>query len=168
MTKKIIFFLLVFTISYMLLLDKNKNIDADTHEELVLNEENELLKKVLKKAISFKGTPFKFGGESKDGMDCSGVVFASYKEIGLTLPRSSRNMFYEGVEVNLKEVDKGDLLFFDVKTFNDKVNHVGMVTSVNDYEVNFIHSTDLKGVIITSINESDWKKAFIKAKRIIK
>ena len=150
----------------MLFLDKEKHTN-DIELEEIENVENPLLLTVLNTALSYKGTPYKFGGVTKEGMDCSGLVFTSYKEIGVTLARASRNMYYDGEEVALKNVQKGDLLFFDIDKFEEKVNHVGMVTSVNDFEVNFIHSTTTKGVIITSINESYWKKAYIKAKRII-
>lgn len=169
MKSKIVFFLLLTGILYMLFLDKNITANEDTvrlvEEEVI---ENPLLSRVLNKALSFKGVAYKFGGVTKEGMDCSGLVFTSYKEIDMTLARSSKNMYFEGEQVDLDKVKKGDLLFFDIMTFKDHVNHVGMVTSVNDFEINFIHSTDLKGVVVTSINEGEWKKAFIKAKRILK
>lgn len=164
MMKKLIFFLLIFTILYMLFLDKNEPSNLPVVEQ---ETENPLLVSVLNTALTYKGTNYKFGGTTKEGMDCSGLVYTSYKKIGRTLARSSKNMFYEGEEVLLKDVKKGDLLFFDIDTFEEKVNHVGMITSVDDFEIKFIHSTTQKGVIITSINESYWKKAFIKAKRII-
>lgn len=154
------------TIFYMLLTDKQGYPNATAIQEPV-EVENPLLTKVLNTALSYKGVSYKFGGTTKDGMDCSGLVYTSYKNIGMTLARSSKNMYYEGEEVPLKEAKKGDLLFFDIDKFEGRINHVGMVTSVNDFEVNFIHSTTSKGVIITSINESYWKKGFVKAKRIL-
>lgn len=154
------------TIFYMLLADKEGYSNITTPQESV-EVENPLLAKVLNTALSFKGVSYKFGGTTKSGMDCSGLVYTAYKNIGMTLARSSKNMYYEGEEVALKEAKKGDLLFFDIDKFEGRVNHVGMVTSVNDYEVNFIHSTTSTGVVITSINEAYWKKGFVKAKRIL-
>lgn len=176
MVKKIVFGLLVFTVLALLFTNKERGNKGDENGVVTDGipvvesreiKENPLLVKVLGKALSFKGVSYKFGGETKDGLDCSGLVFSAYKEVGMTLARSSRNMYYDGEEVALEEVKKGDLLFFDVDKFEDKVNHVSMVTSVNDFEINFIHSTEKEGVVITSINDSYWKKAFIKAKRII-
>jgi len=161
MIKKIIFVVLIFLISYLLFVDKNMgNIEEITNEK-------PLIKKLLDVALSYQGTAYKFGGTTKAGMDCSGLVYTSYKAIDINLQRSSRNMYNDGNEVALKDVEKGDLLFFDIDKFEGRVNHVGMVTSVNDFEVNFIHSSSSKGVTISSINESYWKKAFIKAKRIL-
>ena len=167
MKRIIIFFVLFFAVMYMLFMDKRGDTLDDTIKEQVAIE-NPLISKVLKVAINYKGVPYKFGGTTNKGMDCSGLVFTSFKAIDMALARSSKNMYYEGVEVDLKDVKRGDLLFFDTNKFESQVNHVGLVTSVNDFEVNFIHSVDTKGVIITSINESHWKKAFIKAKRILK
>lgn len=126
------------------------------------------VEKLVTFARSFKGVGYKFGGEDRNGMDCSGVVFTSYKQLGITLPRSSRGMSGEGKNVDLEDVQLGDLLFFDIDRLEGKVNHVGLVTSIVGNDVFFIHSTTKKGVIISSINESYWKEAFLKAKRILK
>ena len=166
MTKKILFFALLFVVFYMLLIDKSEHTGIVALEE-VIAAENPLISKILDTAFSYKGTGYKFGGTTVAGMDCSGLVYTAYKSIGMTLSRSSKNMYHEGEEVALSEVKKGDLLFFDIDKFEGRVNHVGLVTSINDFEVNFLHSTTSEGVIVTSINESYWKKAFIKAKRII-
>lgn len=163
MIKKTIFFVLLFTVLYMLLVNKEGYVKIDNK----IIEEDPKLTKVITTAQSYKGVSYKFGGTTKAGMDCSGLLFTSFKDIGITLPRSSRNMYYEGKEIELEKVKRGDLLFFDTNKFEGNVNHVGMVTSVNDFEVNFIHSSNSKGVTVTSLNESYWKKAFIKAKRIL-
>ena len=147
---------------FFLLLKEKNTIDTSNHA----SKYNPLLTKVLNTAHSFKGVPYKFGGTTSKGMDCSGLVFMAYKNVNITLARSSKNMYYDGDEVALEDVEKGDLLFFDTDKFQGRVNHVGMVTSIDNGTVNFIHSTTTKGVIITSIDESYWKKAFIKAKTI--
>jgi len=167
MLKKFFFIFLVTIVLYMLLVSKEEHTGVVTSTTEELLTENPLLQKVLTTALSYQGTPYKFGGTTKKGMDCSGLVFTSYKNIDITLARSSKNMYFEGEEVSLEKVKKGDLLFFDIDKFQGRVNHVGMVTEANDFEVKFIHATTKKGVIISSINESYWKKAFIKAKRIL-
>ena len=122
---------------------------------------------VIKSAQRFTGTRYKYGGDTKRGMDCSGLVYTSYKKLNITLARSSKNMFFEGKEIALGKVKQGDLLFFDIDKFEGKVNHVGMVTSIDEGVIYFIHATTQQGVIITSIEESYWQKAFIGAKRIL-
>lgn len=164
MFKKIVFVLLVCLVSYLLFVNKEKTTLVEVQQEF---KENPLILKLLETASSYEGTKYRFGGTTVAGMDCSGLVFTSYKKINISLPRTSKNMFGEGEEVKLEEVKKGDLLFFDIDKFEGKVNHVGMVTSNEKGEIYFIHSTTEKGVIITSIKESYWEKAFIGAKRIL-
>lgn len=165
MLHKIILSILLFTISYMLVIDKE---DTNQSEVIIQTKENNpLLKRLIETAHSYEGTPYKFGGTTVAGMDCSGLVYTSYKAINITLARSSKNMFYEGKNVDLTSVNVGDLLFFNIDRLSGEVNHVGMVSSVDEDNVYFTHSTTKKGVIISSIKESYWKKAFVKAKRIL-
>jgi len=164
MVNKVIFFFLVCLVSFLLFVSKE-----ETNSNVVIEEEksNPLVEKLLETAYSYEKTPYKFGGTTFAGMDCSGLVYASYKKLNITLARSSKNMFFEGKEVALGKVKQGDLLFFDIDKFEGKVNHVGMVTSIDEGIIYFIHSTTEKGVIITSIEESYWQKAFVGAKRIL-
>ena len=164
MSKRIIFLLMFLLVGYLLL--TNKEGFNETNIEVV-KKGNPLLDKLLETAHSYEGTPYKFGGTSFAGMDCSGLVYTSYKSLNITLARSSKNMFFEGKEVDLNEIKQGDLLFFDIDKFQGKVNHVGLVTSIDNGEVFFMHSTTQKGVIISSIKESYWEKAFVGAKRIL-
>ena len=188
MLNKITFVGLFFLVLYLLTTDKElKSIELpevslqeQTTEEVVVNqpeiveevieEEKPLTKldEVLTTAQTFINTPYKFGGTTKAGMDCSGLVYVSYQSIDIKLPRSSKNMAKKaGQEINFLEVKKGDLLFFDIDKFEGRVNHVGLVTSVINDEVFFMHSTTEKGVITSSIKESYWEKAFVKAKRVL-
>jgi len=124
--------------------------------------------KVVWTAVSFKGTPYKYAGVTKKGMDCSGLIYTSFKERDIILPRSSSLQYQEGRKIALREAKRGDLLFF--KTTNktrSKVNHVGLVTSVVNGVVKFIHASSSRGVVVNSMNESYYKKAFIEAKRIL-
>lgn len=127
-----------------------------------------LADKVIWTAVSYKGTSYRMGGTSKSGMDCSGLVYTSFKTRGVDLPRSSSMMNTKGYNISLKEVKRGDLVFF--KTTNksrSRVNHVGLVTSATNGDIKFIHSTSSRGVIVTSLHEKYWNKAFVEAKRVI-
>lgn len=123
--------------------------------------------KVVTIASLYEGIPYRAGGTNHGGMDCSGLVCTSFKEIGISLPRSSQGMSEIGEKISLKKVVKGDLLFFRISRLKGRINHVGLVTNVNNDEVFFIHSSTSKGVIISSMKESYWKKNFVKAKRVI-
>ncbi len=123
--------------------------------------------KVIKTALTYEGTRYKFGGTDKRGMDCSGLVYTSYRSENIELPRVSRDMAKKGVRVKLKEVQKGDLVFFKTNKNRNVINHVGLVVESKKGGVRFIHSTSSRGVIISSLDEKYWKNAFVEVRRII-
>ncbi|MFL0101403.1 C40 family peptidase [Tenacibaculum maritimum] len=133
----------------------------------VKQKEASIADKIVWTAVSYKGVPYKYAGSNRKGMDCSGLIYTSFKSRNIDLPRTSRQMYEKGYLVRLKEVKRGDLLFFKTTNKRDKVNHVGLVTSIKNSEIRFIHSTSSKGVIVSSLKESYWKKAFVKAKRLL-
>jgi len=130
------------------------------------SSESKTTSNIIKTANTYKGTKYKFGGTTKKGMDCSGLVYVAYGKEGINLPRVSRDMAKQGKSVSLKKVIEGDLLFFKTGTKN-RINHVGIVTSVKNGEIFFIHASTSRGVINSSLNESYWKKTFVEARRII-
>ncbi len=116
----------------------------------------------------FLGTRYKWGGTTKRGMDCSGLVFESFRAHQVYLPRISRDMAKKGVRINLKDVLKGDLLFFKTgKNRRNSINHVGLVVDIRDNAIIFIHATSSKGVIISSLNEAYWQSAFVEARHVL-
>ncbi|CAM1343781.1 C40 family peptidase [Tenacibaculum amylolyticum] len=118
-------------------------------------------------ASSYNGVPYIAGGTTKKGMDCSGLVTTCFKEIGIQLPRSSSAMSAKGEEISLSNIQKGDLLFFNIARLKGGINHVGLVINVTKDNIEFIHSTTSKGVISNSLKEPYWDKAFVKAKRVL-
>ncbi|MCH2034905.1 MAG: C40 family peptidase [Tenacibaculum sp.] len=130
-------------------------------------ETNHKIEKVIDLAKSFKGVCYRAGGTSRLGMDCSGLVITCFNIVDIGLPRSSSSMSEHGEKIPLEEISKGDLLFFNIDRLKGKVNHVGLVTSIKEEEIEFIHSTTSKGVIYSSLTENYWKNSFVVAKRII-
>ncbi|MFC7356635.1 C40 family peptidase [Jejudonia soesokkakensis] len=136
-------------------------------DEVITAETNtKLLKKIIKNAETFEGTPYKFGGTTDQGMDCSGLVFTAFQQENVILPRISREMATRGVEIQLSEAEEGDLVFFKTSSRN-RINHVGIVTKIKDDIIYFIHSTTSRGVITSSMLENYWKKAFVGIRRVI-
>ncbi|WP_299013050.1 C40 family peptidase [uncultured Polaribacter sp.] len=123
--------------------------------------------KVVANALQFKGVKYKYGGITNKGMDCSGIVFVAYKKENIQLPRVSKQMAKTGKKVGLKSAKKGDLIFFKTAKKGAGINHVGLIVSVNNGQVNFIHATTSKGVIVSSLSNPYWKKAFVKVNRIL-
>jgi len=122
--------------------------------------------KIIQHAVAYKGTRYKFGGTTKRGMDCSGLIYVAFKKERIQLPRVSRAMATKGKKVSLRNVKRGDLLFFKTSRKN-RINHVGLVTSVKKGIIRFIHSTTSRGVIVSSLSEKYWKRAYTKAKRVL-
>lgn len=117
-------------------------------------------------AKGFLGTPYRYGGEDRSGMDCSGLVQKVFQEDQIELPRTSRAMAHRGKKVALRKIASGDLLFFKTSKSHNRINHVGLVVEVAEKNIFFIHSTTSRGVIISSLEEPYWKKTFIMARRI--
>lgn len=143
--------------------------DEDLEEEEVLAEnavDMDVQKLLLDTAFSYLGTPYKHAGVTRKGMDCSGFVSTTFKAIDVPLSRSSQEMATQGKRIKLKNVRVGDLLFFKTLRHN-RISHVGMVVDVQDGEVKFIHASSKRGVVISSLSENYYKKAFRMAKRVM-
>lgn len=120
---------------------------------------------VLNEAHKYQGVPYKFGGTTRTGMDCSGLVISAFDAVGLEMPRISRDQANAGKEIRLSKVERGDLVFFI--TSGSRINHVGIVDKIVNGEVFFIHSSSSKGVMISSLDQDYWKTRFVKATRVL-
>lgn len=131
--------------------------------------ENEFSKanEIVKFAKQFKGVRYKWGGTTKAGMDCSGLVYESFRVNNIYLPRISRDMAKKGQKITLKKVQEGDLLFFKTKNRRNAINHVGLVIKSSNKTLEFIHATSSKGVIISKLSEDYWNKSFVEARRVL-
>ena len=128
---------------------------ADTKQQKVL----------LDTAFSYLGTPYRHGGVTRNGMDCSGFVSTTFKSISVPLSRSSQEMATQGTKIDLEDVKVGDLLFFRT-TRKSRISHVGMVVDI-DGDIKFIHSSSKRGVVISSLSDEYYKKTFRMAKRVM-
>jgi lipoprotein Spr len=122
---------------------------------------------VLNEASTYIGTPYRFGGTTRSGIDCSAFVLNVFGEsTGIELPRVAAEQAELGDKVEKQELQKGDLVFFSQ---GGRVSHVGIVQEVTpDGEIKFIHAATSRGVMISSLNDSYWGRKFRFAKRIIK
>jgi len=125
---------------------------------------NNIQDTVLKNKVKeWLGTPYKYGGCSKDGIDCSCFTRTLLKEVyDVDLGRSSRDMYNHikplSKKNNLKE---GDLVFFKIN--KGKISHVGIYLS----DGNFIHSSTSLGVIINNLSENYYLKHYFKGGRFL-
>ena len=141
---------------------KKENLDTKNSKSILDIQRGN----VVESAKEFLGTPYRYGGTSSNGLDCSGLTCTSYKKADIELPRTSIAQSEEGRKVKKAKAKPGDLIFFKTSRKN-VINHVGIVTENNDGEVKFIHASTSSGVVIYSLLESYYEKAFAKIKRII-
>lgn len=113
-------------------------------------------------AGGYIGIPYRFGGISRRGVDCSGLVCLIYREVSrVTLPHSSGALRRLGKKVGDRKARCGDLIFFKRGIFG-RVNHVGIFLNDNT----FIHASTKKGVIYSNLDEDYYRKHFVEMRRI--
>lgn len=123
--------------------------------------------RVVDYAKSFEGVRYKYGGTTKKGMDCSGLVYSAYKSENINLPRTTKDLSKTGIWVDVNDVQEGDLLFFATKKNSRIINHVGIVTISRTGYVEFIHASTSKGVMISNLAERYWYLSYVQARRIL-
>ncbi len=134
--------------------ENNKNL---TSEQISARE------KILMEIIKYIDTPYKYGGNTQDGIDCSAFTQSVYdKTLAIELQRSARDQFQEGDVVGDKEdLQFGDLVFFNTRR-RVKPGHVGIY--IGDHL--FAHASSQNGVIISSLDEEYYSKRFMGGRRV--
>lgn len=148
---------------------KKKTILNNKNEnDIVINEENDnyVAKQLIHVASDNLGVIYRAGGTSKNGFDCSGLVYATFIKFDLILPRSSYEMAEVGTKIDPQSAKKGDLIFF-INRGQKRINHVGIVVEVIDDEIKFIHSSTQSGVVISSIKEPYYQRTFVQINRVL-
>lgn len=116
---------------------------------------------LLSSARSYLGVPYKLGGTTRSGIDCSAFTQIVFKENGTSIPRTTGQQYNIGKAVAKSNLQNGDLVFFN--TMGRGVSHVGIYIGNN----NFIHASTSRGVMISSINDPYyWGSRYLGAKRV--
>lgn len=122
------------------------------YEEASDKGKNKKLYAVIK---PWMGVPYKYGGTTKQGIDCSGFVGNIYREAyGITLHRTANDMQQDVKKVSKSQLREGDLVFF--VNSHGKVSHVGIYL----HDGLFVHSSTSRGVIISPLSDSYWSQHF--------
>lgn len=134
-----------------------------SEEEIKENISSETATKytqILKLANQSMGIPYKYGGNTIEGFDCSGFVSYIYNAIGINLTRKSSLMYFEQDTTKVKEPVPGDLVFFK-NTFIPDISHMGIYIGNNE----FIHAGST-GIAIGNVTTKYWSERFVAYKRL--
>jgi probable lipoprotein NlpC len=123
---------------------------------------------VINTAKSYIGTPYLWGGNSKAGIDCSGLIHLSYKAAGFNIPRTAKEQSKYGANTGWNGLKPGDIVFFKFKENRSKWWHSGLITEVNGDQIKFIHASSSRGVTESNLM-SDYYRTNVKGfRRLIK
>jgi probable lipoprotein NlpC len=122
--------------------------------------------RVINAARAYRGTPYRYAGLDRKGLDCSGLVYVSFRDaLGVSVPRSTAGLYAWVEKIPAGELQPGDLLFF--RTDNTgKMTHVGIFAG----EGSFIHSASegpSTGVIVSTLDEKYWSRTYAGAGRAL-
>ncbi|GED44551.1 hypothetical protein HME01_04030 [Vreelandella aquamarina] len=116
---------------------------------------------LLEQHQRWAGTPYRIGGTTDRGIDCSALVRNVFRDtFDVELPRSTQDQVHEGRPIDRQELQAGDLVFFRPP---GRYNHVGIYVG-NGY---FLHASTSKGVIISSLDNSYWQRYYWQSRRAL-
>ena len=118
-------------------------------------------------AKSYIGTPYVYGGNNKGGIDCSGLIHNAFRQQGIRVPRTVHELRKKGKRISIDRAKKGDVLFFRTSR-KRKLTHAGIVISTKGGMPKFIHASTSQGVVISSLENPYWKKAYAQTRRLLK
>src|SRR5690606_11038157 len=134
----------------ILAIHPKENIDASANNDIVS----------ITKALL--GVPYRYGGTTSIGFDCSGFARFVFDKMGISLPRTSGEQFNAGAKVSKSELQVGDLVFF-AGTYKSGISHSGIYIGNNQ----FISATSSRGIAIDSLSSSYWAPKFVSGTRVL-
>ncbi len=161
--KHFIFVLMVISLLGMVSCHSQRDIVAGGYFGMEMSSDDNI--KLYEEIKNWIGVPYRYGGNTSKGVDCSGFVVNVYKNVyGIKLQRSSELIYKKNCDkIKKSKLQEGDLVFF--KTGKKKrINHVGIYLKNGK----FVHTSTSRGVIISSLDEDYYRKNFMQAGRVRK
>lgn len=110
------------------------------------------------------GAPYRFGGTTKSGVDCSALMQHYYREVyNVSILRTTKLQYNQGISVRLTDLKIGDLVFFNTQRRGSGVSHVGVYMGNNK----FLHASTSRGVVLSDLSSSYYQKRVVGARRLI-
>jgi cell wall-associated NlpC family hydrolase len=153
------------TLNTPIIKSENSMVKVDSGTVKVSNH-SDFIDQLVFNATDNIGTRYRSGGTSKAGFDCSGLMYATFGNFDIRLPRTSLEQSRIGIKVNTEEAQKGDLIFFKTNGRN-QINHVGMVVEVTDEGIKFVHASTHGGVMVSSTKEAYYERTFSQVNRVL-
>ncbi|MGB0166309.1 MAG: C40 family peptidase [Luteibaculum sp.] len=155
MPKLCFFLFLLFATAFSAQAQEQMGYELSYEEALNGHPHQILVSTLLENAFKHEGTPYRYGGVSPKGFDCSGFMYYIFKAIQVDLPHSSKMIANIGFEISREEVRAGDLIFFKGSNKNStQVGHVGLVSAVEEGHIYFIHASSSNGVRVDELDNN--------------
>lgn len=136
--------------------DREKTVGTD------VSRGHNTAREIVNNAMRYLGAPYRYGGTTPAGFDCSGFVRYVFNQVDIQLPRSSRDQASVGTHVDKSQLLPADLVFFKTDG-SSRINHVGIYVGGN----NFVHASRNHGIVVTSLDDKYYLKAYYGARRVI-
>ena len=112
-------------------------------------------------ALQLVGTPYRWGGDSPRGFDCSGFTRFVFAQHGISLPRLAKEQYRQGDSVGSEDLQPGDLVFFT--TIAPGASHVGLAIGEDE----FVHAPNERGEVrVERLSQRYWSRRYLGAKRV--
>lgn len=133
-------------------------------QRIEVNNQSPRIRPLLQRIHYYLGTPYRYGGNSRRGMDCSGFVTIVFRDsYNIKLARSAEQIYWQCQKISAENLAIGDLVFFGDRS-RQKIGHVGIFLG-EDY---FAHASVTSGVIISEIRDEYYRTRFQGGGRVIK
>jgi len=137
-------------------------IEVKDKEKKKNNKKKDVRGRIVEEARSWVGTPYRYGGESRNGTDCSGMVMNVYRDVaGIKLPRNSARQAEYCRRIKRSELQPGDLVFFTSRK-GKGINHVGIYVGNGC----FVHASSSRGVIVSDLDQNYYARTYHSSGRV--
>ncbi len=154
------FALLWLVLSALLLVGCQSQMSESPHYASGLSDPAYARSALYEQYQEWQGVPYRTGGESRRGVDCSAFMQLTFREqFAMQLPRDTDSQAHIGRAVSSRQLRPGDLVFFNI---GRSTRHVGVMVEKNK----FLHASSSKGVMISDLNQPYWQRYYWQARRL--